>query len=336
MDPIYLIIVIILLGLAILDLTVGVANDAVNFLNSSIGSKVAPLWVILTVASVGVLLGTLFSSGMMEIARSGVFHPEMFSFPNIMVLFLAVMLTDVILLDIFNSLGLPTSTTVSLVFELLGSAVAVAIFSIWQANAGDLIEYINTGKALAIISGIFVSVAVAFIVGSSVMYITRIIFSFKYKRTFTFFGALWCGFALTAMTYFIVFKGLKNSPIIATDFLNLVESNMLKTLLVTFAGWSVFMALLQFLFRVNILKIIVLTGTMALALAFASNDLVNFIGVPLAGLDAFKNANATLASGGSINTLYMDVLNGPVKADIRILLAAGIVMVLALWFSKKS
>ncbi|HBU45249.1 MAG TPA: inorganic phosphate transporter, partial [Porphyromonadaceae bacterium] len=227
MDPIYLIIVIILLGLAILDLSVGVANDAVNFLNSSIGSKVAPLWVILTVASVGVLLGTLFSSGMMEIARSGVFHPEMFSFPNIMVLFLAVMLTDVILLDVFNSLGLPTSTTVSLVFELLGSAVAVAIFSIWQANAGDLIEYINTGKALAIISGIFVSVAVAFIVGSSVMYITRIIFSFKYKRTFKFFGALWGGFALTAMTYFIVFKGLKNSPIVATDFLNLVESNML-------------------------------------------------------------------------------------------------------------
>ena len=336
MDPIYLIIVIILLGLAILDLSVGVANDAVNFLNSSIGSKVAPLWVILTVASVGVLLGTLFSSGMMEIARSGVFHPEMFSFPNIMVLFLAVMLTDVILLDVFNSLGLPTSTTVSLVFELLGSAVAVAIFSIWQANAGDLIEYINTGKALAIISGIFVSVAVAFLVGSSVMYITRIIFSFKYKRTFKFFGALWGGFALTAMTYFIVFKGLKNSPIVATDFLNLVESNMLRSLLVTFAGWSVFMALLQFLFRVNILKIIVLTGTMALALAFASNDLVNFIGVPLAGLDAFKNASATLASGSSIDTLYMDALNGPVKADIRMLLAAGIVMVLALWFSKKA
>jgi len=327
MDPIYLIIVIILLGLAVLDLSVGVANDAVNFLNSSIGSKVAPLWVILTVASVGVMLGTLFSSGMMEIARSGVFHPEMFSFPNIMVLFLAVMLTDVILLDVFNSLGLPTSTTVSLVFELLGSAVAVAIFSIWQANAGDLIEYINTGKALAIISGIFVSVAVAFIVGSSVMYITRIIFSFKYRKTFRFFGALWCGFALTAMTYF---------TIVATDFLYLVESNMLRSLLVTFAGWSILMALLQFLFRVNILKIIVLTGTMALALAFASNDLVNFIGVPLAGLDAFKNASATLASGGSIDTLYMDALNGPVKADIRMLLAAGIVMVLALWFSKKA
>ena len=163
MDPIFLIVVVILLGFAVLDLTVGVANDAVNFLNSSIGSKVAPMWVILTVASVGIMLGTLFSSGMMEIARSGVFHPEMFTFKNIMVLFLAVMLTDVILLDVFNSLGLPTSTTVSLVFELLGAAVAVALFSIWQANGGDLVQYINSGKALAIISGIFVSIAIAFV-----------------------------------------------------------------------------------------------------------------------------------------------------------------------------
>lgn len=336
MDPIYLIIVIVLLFFAVLDLTVGVANDAVNFLNSSIGSKVAPLWAILTVASVGVLLGTLFSSGMMEIARSGVFHPEMFSFPNIMVLFLAVMLTDVILLDVFNSLGLPTSTTVSLVFELLGSAVAVAIFTIWQTNVGELVQYINTGKALAIISGIFVSVAIAFIVGSSIMYITRLIFSFNYKRTFKYFGALWCGFALTAMTYFIIFKGLKSSPIVATDFLNMVEANLFKTLLIIFAGWTIIMALLQFVFRVNILKIIVLTGTMALALAFASNDLVNFIGVPLAGLDAWKNANAAHASGASLETLFMDSLNGPVRADVKMLLAAGIVMILALWFSKKS
>ena len=336
MDPIYLIIVIILLGLAVLDLTVGVANDAVNFLNSSIGSKVAPLWVILTVASVGVMLGTLFSSGMMEIARSGVFHPEMFSFKNIMVLFLAVMLTDVILLDVFNSLGLPTSTTVSLVFELLGAAVAVALFSIWQTNGGDLVQYINSGKALAIISGIFVSIAIAFAVGSLVMFVTRTIFSFKYKKSFTYLGAIWCGFALTAMTYFIVFKGLRGSPLVVTDFLELIEADMTKSLLITFAGWTVIMAMLQFVFRVNILKIIVLVGTMALALAFASNDLVNFIGVPLAGLDAFKHANATLAAGGSIDTLYMDSLNGPVKADIRMLLAAGIVMVLALWFSKKA
>ena len=336
MDPIYLIIVIILLGLAVLDLTVGAATDAVNFLNSSIGSKVAPLWVILTVASVGVMLGTLFSSGMMEIARSGVFHPEMFSFKNIMVLFLAVMLTDVILLDVFNSLGLPTSTTVSLVFELLGAAVAVALFSIWQAQGGDIVEYINSGKALAIISGIFVSIAIAFVVGSLVMFLTRIIFSFKYKKSFMYLGAIWCGFALTAMTYFIVFKGLKGSPFVVTDFLELIEADMAKSLLLTFAGWTVIMAVLQFVFRINILKIIVLVGTMALALAFASNDLVNFIGVPLAGLDAFKHASATFAAGGSLDTLYMDSLNGPVKADFRMLLAAGLVMVAALWFSKKA
>ena len=336
MDPIFLIVVVILLGFAVLDLTVGVANDAVNFLNSSIGSKVAPMWVILTVASVGIMLGTMFSSGMMEIARSGVFHPEMFTFKNIMVLFLAVMLTDVILLDVFNSLGLPTSTTVSLVFELLGAAVAVALFSIWQANGGDLVQYINSGKALAIISGIFVSIAIAFVVGSLIMFITRIIFSFKYKNSFKYLGAIWCGFALTAMTYFIVFKGLRGSPFMVTDFLDMIESNMARSLLVTFAGWTVIMAILQFVFRINILKIIVLIGTMALALAFASNDLVNFIGVPLAGLDAFKHANEISAAGGSIDTLYMDSLNGPVKADIKMLLAAGIVMVLALWFSKKA
>ena len=320
MDPIFLIIVIILLGLAVIDLSVGVANDAVNFLNSSIGSKVAPLWVILTVASLGVMLGTMFSSGMMEIARSGVFHPEMFSFKNIMMLFLTVMLTDVILLDVFNSLGLPTSTTVSLVFELLGAGVAVALFSIWQNNGGNLVEYINSGKALAIISGIFVSVAIAFVVGSIVMFISRVIFSFKYKKSFKYLGALWCGFALTAMTYFIVFKGLKGSPFIVTDFLDMIEANMLKTLLITFAGWTVIMATLQFVFRVNILKIIVLTGTMALALAFASNDLVNFIGVPLAGLDAYKHAGEVVIGGGSLDALYMDSLNGPVKADVSICL----------------
>lgn len=335
MDPIYIIIVIILLGLAVLDLTVGVANDAVNFLNSSIGSKVAPMWVILTVASVGIILGTLFSSGMMEIARSGVFHPEMFTFKNIMMLFLAVMLTDVIMLDVFNSLGLPTSTSVSLVFELLGAGVAVALFSIWQNNGGNLINYINSGKALAIISGIFVSVAIAFIAGSIIMYISRLIFSFNYKKSFKYLGALWCGFALTAMTYFIVFKGLKGSPFVATDFTNMIEANMAKTLLITFAGWTIIMGILQ-LCRVNILKVIVLVGTMALALAFAGNDLVNFIGAPLAGLDAFKNAKEVFAATGSIDNLYMDSLKGAVKVDVIPLLAAGVIMVLALWFSKKA
>jgi phosphate/sulfate permease len=207
MDTIYLIIILVLLLLAVLDLNVGVANDAVNFLNSSIGSKAAPLWVILSVASLGVLLGTLFSSGMMEIARNGVFRPEMFTFHDVMILFLAVMITDVMLLDIFNSLGLPTSTTVSLIFELLGSAVGVSLFIMWQNNGGNLADYINTAKALAMITAILVSVAIAFVTGSLIMYFSRIIFSFNYKKPFKYFGALWGGFALTAITYFAVFKG---------------------------------------------------------------------------------------------------------------------------------
>jgi len=283
MDTIYLIIVLVLLLLAVLDLTVGVANDAVNFLNSSIGSKAAPLWVILSVASLGVLLGTLFSSGMMEIARNGVFRPEMFTFHDVMMLFLAVMITDVMLLDIFNSLGLPTSTTVSLIFELLGSAVGVSLFIIWQNNGGNLADYINTAKALAMITAILVSVAIAFVTGSLIMYLSRIIFSFNYKKPFKYFGALWGGFALTAITYFAVFKGLKGSSIITPEFMEYLNNNMTQALSITFAGWTIVMAILQHLFRVNILRIIVLAGTMALALAFASNDLVNFIGVFMAG-----------------------------------------------------
>jgi phosphate/sulfate permease len=337
MDSIYLIIVIILLGLATLDLIVGVSNDAVNFLNSSIGSKVAPLWVIFTVASIGILFGTLFSSGMMEIARSGVFFPEKFTFPSIMVLFLAVMLTDVILLDLFNTFGLPTSTTVSLVFELLGAAVAVALFTLWTTDTGDQLgDFINSGKALAIISGIFISIAIAFIVGSIIMYISRLIFSFKYDKTFRFLGAFWGGLALTAITYFAIFKGLKGSVLVTTETLAFLESNMSTALLYTFTGWTVLMAILQHIFRVKILKIIVLAGTAALAMAFAGNDLVNFIGVFMAGFDSFKIAGEVAATGGDINTLYMGELTQPVVANIGWLLGAGVIMVLALWFSKKS
>jgi phosphate/sulfate permease len=337
MDSIYLIIVIILLGLATLDLIVGVSNDAVNFLNSSIGSKVAPLWVIFTVASIGILFGTMFSSGMMEIARSGVFFPEKFTFPSIMVLFLAVMLTDVILLDLFNTFGLPTSTTVSLVFELLGAAVAVALFTLWTTDTGDQLgDFINSGKALAIISGIFISIAIAFIVGSIIMYISRLIFSFKYDKTFRFLGAFWGGLALTAITYFAIFKGLKGSVLVTTETLAFLESNMSTALLYTFTGWTVLMAILQHIFRVKILKIIVLAGTAALAMAFAGNDLVNFIGVFMAGFDSFKIAGEVAATGGDINTLYMGELTQPVVANIGWLLGAGVIMVLALWFSKKS
>lgn len=337
MESIYLIIVIILLGLAVLDLIVGVSNDAVNFLNSSIGSKVAPLWAIFAVASVGILIGTMFSSGMMEIARSGVFYPEKFTFPAIMMLFLAVMLTDVILLDLFNTFGLPTSTTVSLVFELLGAAVAVALFTLWTTDTGDnLGDFINSGKALAIIGGIFISIAIAFIIGSFIMYISRLIFSFNYKKTFKYLGAIWGGIALTAITYFAVFKGLKGSVLVSEAFMTFLDNNMAIALLYTLVGWTVIMGLLQHIFRVSILKIIVLAGTAALAMAFAGNDLVNFIGVFMAGFDSFQIAQGVAASGGDINTLYMGRLSEPVVANAAWLLGAGVIMVLALIFSKKS
>ncbi|RNC66509.1 inorganic phosphate transporter [Proteiniphilum sp. X52] len=337
MDPVYLIIVIILLGLATLDLVVGVANDAVNFLNSSIGSKVAPLWIILTVASMGVMIGTLFSSGMMEIARSGVFYPEKFTFPAIMMLLLAVMLTDVILLDLFNTFGLPTSTTVSLVFELLGSAVAVAFFTIWTSGSGEhLGEFINSGKALAIIGGIFISIAIAFVVGCVIMYISRLIFSFNYSKPFKYLGAIWGGIALTAITYFAIFKGLKGSVLVSADMLDYLKHHMGTALLYTLIGWTLAMAVFQHLFRIKILKVIVLVGTAALAMAFAGNDLVNFIGVFMAGYDSFRIAQQVTASGGDINQLHMGRLSEPVVANIWWLLAAGVIMVLALWLSKKS
>ncbi len=337
MDSIYLIIVIILLALAVLDLVVGVSNDAVNFLNSSIGSKVAPLWAIFTVASVGVLIGTLFSSGMMEIARSGVFYPEKFTFPAIMILFLAVMLTDVMLLDLFNTFGLPTSTTVSLVFELLGAAVAVSLFMVWTSGSGEnLGEYINSGKALAIIGGIFISIAIAFIMGSIIMYLSRLIFSFNYRKPFKYLGALWGGIALTAITYFAVFKGLSGSVLVREGMMSYLDENMGTALLYTIVGWTVFMGILQHVFRVNILKTIVLAGTAALAMAFAGNDLVNFIGVFMAGFDSFKIAQGVAASGGNVEAMHMGVLSEPVVAHMGWLLGAGVIMVLALWFSKKS
>jgi phosphate/sulfate permease len=337
MDSIYLIIVIVLLGLAVLDLIVGVSNDAVNFLNSSIGSKVAPIRIIFAVAALGILLGTMFSSGMMEVARSGVFYPEKFTFPSIMMLFLAVMLTDVILLDLFNTFGLPTSTTVSLVFELLGASVAVALYTIWTTESGgNLGEFINSGKALAIITGIFTSIAIAFLVGSIIMYISRIIFSFNYKKPFKYLGALWGGIALTAITYFAVFKGLKGSVLVSSELLAYLEGNMGMALLYTLGTWTILMAILQHIFRVKILKVIVLSGTAALAMAFAGNDLVNFIGVFMAGFDSFHIAQEVVASGGDLNTLYMGKLSEPVVANIYWLLGAGTLMTLSLFLSKKS
>lgn len=339
MDTIYYFILGILLLLACFDLVVGVSNDAANFLNSAVGSKAASRRTIVIVASIGILLGSICSSGMMEIARSGVFVPGQFYFHDVMMIFLAVMLTDVILLDVFNTYGLPTSTTVSLVFELLGAAVAVAAIKLLGAEpgvAGQLGDYINSSKALAIISGIFSSVVVAFTCGAIIMWISRFIFSFRYKKMFNRVGVLWCGLALTAITYFALFKGLKGSSFVTKELIHSIDASLWFWLAVCMCFWTVVMGALQFLFKINILKIAVLAGTMALALSFAGNDLVNFIGVFMAGASSVEIAQGVAASGGDIATLTMGELAKPVVADWRYLFGAGIIMVLALAFSKRA
>lgn len=334
MDPIYTVIVGILLALAVSGLVVGVANDAVNFLNAAIGSKAAPRWVILLVASVGIIIGALTSSGMMEVARSGVFYPGEFSFSEIMMLFLGVMFANVILLDLFNTFALPTSTTVSLVFGLLGAAIAVATYKIIADDelvAHDLGQFINSGKAMVIISGILISVAIAFVVGTVVMFITRVIFTFRYAKPFSRVGYLWCGVAFTAIVYFAIFKGLKDSGLISPELMAYMNDHLMFSLLAIWITCSVVMALLQHVFRVNILKVTILAGTFSLALAFAGNDLVNFIGVPIAGWDAYK-----IASEGSGAGMMMHELLKPVTANFGLLVAAGIIMIITLWTNKKA
>jgi phosphate/sulfate permease len=336
MGNIYLIIVIILFALAISDLIVGVSNDAVNFLNSAIGSKAAPFKIIMVIAALGILVGTTFSSGMMEVARKGIFHPEQFYFSEIMIIFLAVMITDVILLDFYNTFGLPTSTTVSIVFELLGAAVAISIIKINNSPEGyaNMGNYINSGRALLIISGILLSVFIAFSVGTIVQYLTRLIFSFNYKNSLKYFGSIWGGFAVTAITYFILIKGAKGSSFMTEAHIEWIRKNTLLILLTSFAGWTIIMQLLIWIFRLNILKLIVLIGTFALAMAFAGNDLVNFIGVPLAGFESFKSFSAQDTLGP--DSFFMDVLKGEVSTPTMFLLIAGLIMVITLWISKKA
>lgn len=331
MSPIFTIIVVILAVLAILDLIVGVSNDAINFLNSALGSKVAKRWVILVVASAGILLGVLTSNGMMEVARNGVFHPGMFTFENIMILFVAVMLSDVVLLNTFNALGLPTSTTVSLVFELLGASLAVAMFTIWNSpdlSFADLGQYINAGKAMIIISGILSSVVLAFAMGAILMYVSRLIFSFKYNRTIRRYGAVWCGISIVGIVYFAIFKGMKSSGLISPEFTLLINEHIGMALLTV---WVISSALLWVLQRmgVNIMKITILAGTFALALAFAGNDLVNFIGVPMAGLDSYM-----IASEANDVGMMMSQLAEPAHVNVWFLLISGIVMIVTLFVSK--
>ncbi len=412
MESIFLIIVVVLILLAISDLVVGVTNDAVNFLNGAIGSRAASLRIIMIVATAGIIAGATFSNGMMEVARKGLFYPSAFSFQDVMIIFLAVMLTDVILLDLFNTFGLPTSTTVSMVFELLGAAFGIAIVKI-QQTTGDftqLITYINSGKALAIISGILISVVIAFSFGAIIQWLTRLLFSFNFEKNIKYYGGLFGGFAITCIVYFILMKGLKDSIyaqhivsyIPLGEWIDLLKQqdfdgfkSLIKTLQtsssnaemaawgnslatldkssyrtgiagfaewvgstnqqkldmplyllqwVNYYSWQILLfgflgsaALLQFLywlFRVNILKVVVLLGTFALAMAFAGNDLVNFIGVPLAGLASYQDFAAN--SGNSATEYLMSNLNQPVSSPTILILISGLIMAMTLWLSKKA
>ena len=331
MDPIFTVIVVILAVLAVLDLIVGVSNDAVNFLNSALGCNVAKRWIILSVAAVGIMLGVITSNGMMEVARNGVFHPGMFTFEEIMVLFVGIMLTDVIVLNTFNSLGLPTSTTVSLVFELLGSSLAVACYKIWNSpdmTFANIAEFINAGKAMVIISGILSSVVIAFTVGAVLMYISRIIFSFKYAKSLRRYGAVWCGISIVGIVYFAIFKGMKSSGLITPEFNSLINDNIYISLFVIWVAASLLLSVMQRL-GINIMKFTILSGTFALALAFAGNDLVNFIGVPIAGFDSYS-----LAMDSGDMSMKMSQLAEPAHVNIWFLVLSGVIMSVTLFLSK--
>ena len=332
MSEFYTVIIGILAILAITGLFVGVTNDAVNFLNSAIGSKAATMRTILSVASVGILVGVVTSSGMMEVARSGMFNPGRFTFHEVMILYLGVMFANVILLDLYNSWGLPTSTTVSLIFCLLGSAIAVSAFKISadpELTASSLGDFINTSRAMGIVSAILLSVVISFTCGTLVMYVSRLIFSFRYMALFRRYGSLWCGASLTAIVYFAVFKGLKG---ILADHAAIVfiEHHLLPALCFCWAVCSLLLYLVQ-RFKINILRITILSGTFALALAFAGNDLVNFIGVPVAAFDAYG-----IARHAGDTALTMGALAENVPANFLILLGAGLVMIFTLWSSKKA
>ncbi len=336
MDFFFLLAVILLIILAVSVLVVGVSNDAVNFLNSSIGSKVAPFKVIMIIAALGIIVGATFSSGMMEVARKGIFHPEKFWFSEIMVIFLAVMLTNILLLDFFNTFALPTSTTVSIVFGLLGAAVAISMMKIIKTGASftEMSEYINTSTALLIITGILLSVVIAFIIGLIIQFIVRMIFSFDFQRSLKYFGAIWGGIAISAITYFILIKGAKGSSFLTDESVTWIKGNSLMIIGLSFIGWTLILQLIYWIFRLNILKFIVLAGTFALAWAFAGNDLVNFIGVPLAGLESFKLFQASSLADPS--QFAMTALQGQVKTPTLYLVISGLIMVYALWASKKA
>ena len=343
MDNFYFLMIVALGVLAVADLVVGVSNDAVNFLNSAIGSKVVSFKTIMIVASIGIAFGAIFSSGMMEVARNGIFNPEMFMFSDIMVIFMAVMITDILLLDFFNTLGMPTSTTVSIVFELLGAAVAVALIKIGAdgGNFADVVNFINTSKATQIIFGILLSVVIAFSVGAAVQFISRLLLSFNFEKKSNWVAALFGGIALTSMLYFILLKGIggtgfaseKYDLIGAITIKDFIEHYVFQIIAINLIIWSAISYLLINYFKINIYKIIIIVGTFALALAFAGNDLVNFIGVPIAGWQSYQ---AWSVSGVPATEFAMDVLGTKVATPTFLLFMAGLIMVITLWFSSKA
>ena len=335
MDNPYILMLIALALLAVIDLVVGVSNDAVNFLNSAIGSKAISIRNIMIIASIGVFFGAITSSGMMEVARKGIFNPEMFMFQDIMFIFMAVMITDILLLDVFNTLGMPTSTTVSIVFELLGAAVVISLIKISQNDAESfnaIWNYINYEKASLIIFGILLSVVVAFSVGALVQFLSRLIYSFNFEKRPNYINALFGGFAITAITYFIIIKGMKGTPFYV-DVKHLIEDNTLLIIAGSFLLWTLISQLLITFFNINILKLIIGIGTFSLAMAFSGNDLVNFVGVPIAAWNSYQ---VWETSGISATTFSMGVLAQKVPSNVFLLLFAGAIMVVTLWTSSKA
>ena len=334
METFYLFLIIFLFVLAVFDLSVGVSNDAVNFMNSAIGSKAASFKVIMVIAAIGIFVGASLSNGMMDIARHGIYQPQHFYFSEIMCILLAVMLTDVVL-DIFNSLGMPTSTTVSLVFELLGGTVAISLIKIANSNGAlQLGDLLNTDKAFTVILAIFLSVAIAFFFGAIVQYISRLIFTFNYKKHMNYFIGLFGGLAATSILYFMLIKGLKESSFMEGDLKTMIYSNTDTIVWGALIFFTLLMQVLHWL-KVNVFKVVILLGTFALALAFAGNDLVNFIGVPLAGYSSYMDL---MAQGGTTttDTFLMESLLEPAKTPWYFLVGSGLVMVIALATSKKA
>ena len=333
MEILFLCVVIFLFLLAVFDLSVGVSNDAVNFLNSAIGSRAASFKRVLIVASIGVFIGAAMSNGMMDIARHGIFRPEHFSFYDLICIFMAVMVTDIILLDIFNSLGMPTSTTVSMVFELLGATFVVALIKMAGGIGLGFDDLLNTEKALSVILGIFLSVAIAFFFGTVVQFLSRMIFSFNYRSNLKWKIGIFGGICATAIVYFLLIKGAKDLTFMTPEVKGWIKAHTGLIILCCFGFFTILMQLLH-ICKVNVLKVIVLMGTFSLAMAFAGNDLVNFIGVPLSGLASYQDYVAN--GGGDVHSVMMDSLNGPANTPIYFLIGAGVIMVVSLATSKKA